>query len=670
MSVSMLDNISYLGKKADNVRSLFNTIDEMVAFNENYLPDVYECNVVEDGNRYKYNRSNSVDSDLGKWRIVNSDNSANLVDYYKKTETDNLLEGYVEKEIGKSLSTNDYTTFEKEKLASLENYDDSNVREHIVNSEQKIEDIQNVIGNIKLNTNAQNLSEAINEVKTNCDTYTSSIDEKVNKNIEDIEKLNGDITVDGSVDKKIETCLTDSKDYTDRKISEIESKQAIVCDEKPIYSNGVTTYVKDGNTETTDEENIWFYYEENNQLVQTIWITGEEITIVSAGSVNFEELISRTKDVVSVYSGDEADTSKIPDLLAIKSLETKLQGKIDTKIDGDAIYDGLDNTSIISALSANQGRILNETINKKLDSTFTGENVANKHLITDSFGNIVLSDCDETISDTSSNAVQNKVVKSALDKKLDITQTLDRIGYVATVGDDGNIIFVEPATLGGSAEGINYINNEYPNYTNVDLALDAIFKKLFYEAPKITSFSVLPSIYEYEIGTIIPTNTITFSWETNKEIKSQTLTDCTIESEDRNATYASELSSTKTFVLTISDGENTVSVNKKISFLNKVYWGSSSEPSEYNNAFVLGLTNNKLISSSKGDYSMNVGDGEYGYFVIPTTMKFSTIWVNGFQADVEEVSTISFTNNSGYTASYTILRTLQAGLGSFVATVK
>ena len=167
MSVSMLDNISYLGKKADNVRSLFNTVEEMVAFNENYLPDVYECNVIEDSARYRYSRSNIEDPILKKWRLVESGGSASLIDYYKKTETDTLLEGYVTKEDGKGLSTNDYTTLEKEKLASLENYNDDVVMEHITNSEQAIADIQSAMGNATLTTTAQNLSEAINEVKTN-----------------------------------------------------------------------------------------------------------------------------------------------------------------------------------------------------------------------------------------------------------------------------------------------------------------------------------------------------------------------------------------------------------------------------------------------------------------------------------------------------------------------
>ena len=123
-------------------------------------------------------------------------------------------------------------------------------------------------------------------------------------------------------------------------------------------------------------------------------------------------------------------------------------------------------------------------------------------------------------------------------------------------------------------------------------------------------------------------------------------------------------------MLTVSDGENVVTASKKISFLNKAYWGSSVEPDEYNSAFILGLVNNKLISSSKGDYTMSVGAGEYGYFAVPTTMKFTTIWVNGFQADVNEVATVSFTNASGHTSTYTILKTSQSALGSFTATVK
>ena len=122
MSISLLDNLS-IKKKSPNVeRDLFSTVADMVAFSENYLPDVFECNVIEDGNRYRYNVSNADLGDgLGKWRLVGSGGSADLLNYYNKQETAVLLENYVEKETGKVLSTNDFTTLEKEKLASLEN---------------------------------------------------------------------------------------------------------------------------------------------------------------------------------------------------------------------------------------------------------------------------------------------------------------------------------------------------------------------------------------------------------------------------------------------------------------------------------------------------------------------------------------------------------------------
>lgn len=670
MAISLLDNIA-IKKKSPNVeRDLFATIADMAAFNENYLPDVFECNVIEDGNRYRYNRTNIVDETLGRWRVVESGGGAELIDYYKKTEIDELLDKKVSVEDGKGLSTNDYTTVEKEKLASLENYDDSAVREHITNSEQAISDIQTSIGAETLATTAQTVKGAINEVKTNAEAASTALDARVKVNEDAVAVINGDSTVTGSIKKSAATTLRDAKSYTDQKIEEMSSNQAIVCDEKPSYMDGTTTYIKDGMPQTTDEENIWFYYEADGKLMQTIWITGIETTIVSAGGVNFEDFVSKTKDIASTYEGDEADTDKIPNIAAMHALEALLKTDINARVKITDIYDGLDNTSAAVPLSANQGKVLDEKVDTKLDKTFVGDDVANKHLITDSMGNIALGEYDSALDPTSANAVQNKVIKTELEKKIDKAQDVADAGKVLTVGEDGNISFSEPTALGSTAEKVAYVNDAYPDLTNVDIAIDKILAKIYYEEPKITSFTMTPSTDVYEIGTVIPANTIEFSWAVNKEIKSQALTDCTVAADDRSATYGAELTNTKTFVLTVSDGEKAATASKKISFLNKGYWGSSAIPNEYNSEFILGLTNNKFISSNKGDYNFNVGAGEYGYFAVPSTMKFTTIWVNGFQADVEEAATVSFTNASGHTSTYTILKISQSGLGTFVAAVK
>lgn len=57
--------------------------------------------------------------------------AVDLTEYYQKNEVNELLDTKVNKVNGKQLSTNDYTTAEKTKLASLENYDDSELRSKV-----------------------------------------------------------------------------------------------------------------------------------------------------------------------------------------------------------------------------------------------------------------------------------------------------------------------------------------------------------------------------------------------------------------------------------------------------------------------------------------------------------------------------------------------------------
>lgn len=222
---------------------------------------------------------------------------------------------------------------------------------------------------------------------------------------------------------------------------------------------------------------------------------------------------------------------------------------------------------------------------------------------------------------------------------------------------------------GGTADSVTYENANFPTYTNVDLALDALFDKVYYVAPAITSFTMTPSTTTYEIGSTV--NSVSFTWAVNKDIVSQSLTGCTLaDNSVRTASYTTPITSSKTFTLNISDGEKSASSSKTISFLNKIHWGCSTEPATYDSSFILGLSGNKLASSSKGDFSFNAGANEYCYFAVPTSMKVTSAWVNGFEADLEEVATVSHTNSSGYTSSYVITRFSNVGLGSFTATVK
>ena len=523
--VSILSGYDYRGQLPNFSRDMFATIEEMVNFSENYLPEIFIAHVVENGKTYKYQRSNLLDEDLGRWRELEGGATVDLSSYYKRSETDTLLDNKVDKEIGKTLSSNDFT-----------------------------------------------------------DAYKDLID----ANKTSIDTLNGDETLDGSVAKKVKVSYENSKTYTDEQIELMKKSGAIVCDEKPTLSDGAITYIKDGETKTTTNLSSWFYYTEDEKLKQTIFIKDDngivtEKTVVSAGGVNFAEYVSKNNDVVSIYSGDETETNKIPDLAAMKSLETKLQTNIDNKLDS--------------------------------------------------------------------------------------VQDLSKVGYVPVVGEDGNITFKDSSVLGGNAETVTYENTDYPELTNVDKALDKILAKIYYIEPKINSFTMNPSITEYEIGTTV--DNLQFNWTLNKEIVSQSLTDCTITVDDRTATYSESLKNTKTFTLTVSDGEKTATSSKTIKFMNKAYWGSATEPTDYTSEFILGLSSSKLASGKNGTYSITVGNGEYGYLALPTS--FGTVtscWIGGFEVSLENCGTIAHTNASGNTTSYTIYKTARSGLGSISMEVK
>lgn len=85
---------------------------------------------------------------------------------YTKTQTDALLAGKVDAVQGKGLSTNDYTTDEKNKLANLENYDDSDLWEQV----NAVSDY----GKVTLNKERTEYSSTINKLTFCCNMTATS----------------------------------------------------------------------------------------------------------------------------------------------------------------------------------------------------------------------------------------------------------------------------------------------------------------------------------------------------------------------------------------------------------------------------------------------------------------------------------------------------------------
>jgi hypothetical protein len=221
----------------------------------------------------------------------------------------------------------------------------------------------------------------------------------------------------------------------------------------------------------------------------------------------------------------------------------------------------------------------------------------------------------------------------------------------------------------GTAEDTSYTNESFPQYNNVDSALDALFNKVYYVKPTC-SLSATPNGGTFEMGTTISAP-ITFNWTTNKDVTSQTLTGITLENASiRAATYDTDITSDKTFTLSVSDGENSASSSVSYKFLNNIFWGSAPAAETYDSAFIGALSNKKLASAVKGTYSFDIAGGEYGFWAVPSSMTISSVWIGGFEVTVDDLGTVSYTNAQGYTRDYHIYKTGKSGLGAISAEIK
>ena len=245
-------------------------------------------------------------------------------------------------------------------------------------------------------------------------------------------------------------------------------------------------------------------------------------------------------------------------------------------------------------------------------------------------------------------------------KANEIDETLGKWREVSGGASSGN---------SGTAEDTAYTNDSFPQYDNVDLALDALFNKVYYVKPACL-LSAIPSGGTFEMGTTISAP-ISFKWTINKDITNQTLTDCTLEDTSvRTATYNTDITSDKTFTLSVSDGENSASSSVSYKFLNNVFWGSASVSEIYDSEFIRTLSNKKLTSAIKGTYSFNIAEGEYGFWAIPSNMSIPSVWIGGFEVTLDDLGIVSYTNAQDYTRDYKLYKTGKSSLGSISAEIK
>ena len=92
------------------------------------------------------------------------------------------------------------------------------------------------------------------------------------------------------------------KTFIDDVCRTLAQGKAIYCDKLPTCvqdANGdyIVTYIQGGKTLTTNAENTWFYYKDsNNSYVQTLFVTGTEITMAAGTIGDTITIDSKTKN--------------------------------------------------------------------------------------------------------------------------------------------------------------------------------------------------------------------------------------------------------------------------------------------------------------------------------------------------------------------------------------
>lgn len=158
---------------------------------------------------------------------------------------------------------------------------------------------------------------------------------------------------------------------------------------------------------------------------------------------------------------------------------------------------------------------------------------------------------------------------------------------------------------------------------------------------------------------------INLTWSFNKTPKSAKLD---AEALDVSATSKTltglKITSNKTWTLSATDErDKTVTKTTAVTFLNGVYWGVAAAAADFTSEFILKLT--KALQGSRAKtFTVNAAAGQHIYYAVPTRYGVCGFNVGGFDGGFSKVGTIQFTNASGYTESYDIYMSDNAGLGS------
>lgn len=193
-------------------------------------------------------------------------------------------------------------------------------------------------------------------------------------------------------------------------------------------------------------------------------------------------------------------------------------------------------------------------------------------------------------------------------------------------------------------------------------ALEAQMAALLYKPVDITAFTSDYSVLE--IGQVINT-TVTLTWTLNKDITAQTVNHLNYDPTLRTMLVAAvpPITSDITFTMSATDGQTTDNASTSIYFRNKRYWGVSPNTTVTDSEII--AMNSEFATSRIKDVIYNASGGRYIYYAYPASFgEFTAVKVGGLAFSDYTVTLRNFTNASGYTSQYNVVRINNIQTGS------
>lgn len=188
--------------------------------------------------------------------------------------------------------------------------------------------------------------------------------------------------------------------------------------------------------------------------------------------------------------------------------------------------------------------------------------------------------------------------------------------------------------------------------TDIKARLDA----LEYKGIEISSFTATPSMME--LGS---SNTVTLKWSLNKAATSQQIDGVMVTG---NSKQYNNVTSDRSYTLSVTDGQTTKSKSVSVSFANQIYYGAAEN---LNNVTEL----DKVLSNTKTrTVTVDAGADQYIIYAVPVRLGGVRFFVNGFEGGFAEPEIMQLRNASNFTEPYNVYKSIRANLGVTAVEVK